>query len=517
MGVLGPYIGLAHNSGGSRPQPSLAPSRHPSPSTGLPFFLCSEVGRGRRRSGLLLWYTAQVVIQRFENQIRLAMAIIPYLSTDQVADALNESASSAQSSLVEVAPTASEISGIPSKPGESSGQETNSPDTFHISFFFDGTGNNQAADKPTNEHTNVARLFLAHKNKPSEGVFSHYIEGIGTRFERNDESGWSQGKQAVGKGGQSRLDLAMKKLKECLLLAYSKFNSQQQVTVNVHLFGFSRGAALARAFALSIASHCTLKANVGWQFRHVKGFTPIRIRFMGLFDTVASVGIPMSFNLPGAKILTLSALLDKYSLDLLRTVLNERAEGIGADILFKTPNSLFSVKALAFSSKGVDPAPGANNGHLDWGQFMAIPKMVETCLHLVAGHETRNSFPLECIPSEKAGRRQVVMPGAHADIGGGYRPGEGARGLGLSKGEPNSGPILSTLSLRYMYTEALAAGVPFKTKNPKSSEPSASKDENSLSLDNEKDFAFDGAGSKEFATLLKSYTDYVAELKKRLL
>jgi hypothetical protein len=33
--------GLAHSSGGSRPRPSSAPPLQPSPSTGLPFFLCS--------------------------------------------------------------------------------------------------------------------------------------------------------------------------------------------------------------------------------------------------------------------------------------------------------------------------------------------------------------------------------------------------------------------------------------------------------------------------------------------
>ena len=38
MGVLGPYTGLAHSPGGSRPRPSSAPSLQPSPSTALPLF-----------------------------------------------------------------------------------------------------------------------------------------------------------------------------------------------------------------------------------------------------------------------------------------------------------------------------------------------------------------------------------------------------------------------------------------------------------------------------------------------
>ncbi len=41
-GCSAPYTGLAHSSGGSRPQPSSAPPLQPSPSTGLPFFLCSR-------------------------------------------------------------------------------------------------------------------------------------------------------------------------------------------------------------------------------------------------------------------------------------------------------------------------------------------------------------------------------------------------------------------------------------------------------------------------------------------
>ena len=52
-----------------------------------------------------------------------------------------------------------------------------------IGFFFDGTGNNLDADIGTDEHSNVARLFNAFpKDRPEQGIYKHYIPGLGTYF-----------------------------------------------------------------------------------------------------------------------------------------------------------------------------------------------------------------------------------------------------------------------------------------------------------------------------------------------
>jgi hypothetical protein len=65
---------------------------------------------------------------------------------------------------------------------------------------------------------------------------------------------------------------------------------------------------------------------------------------------------------------------------------------------------------------------------------MAIPEMVEHVRHFVAAHEIRNSFPVDSVSILRDGRvikpeqfHETVFPGAHSNVGGSYRPGEGGR------------------------------------------------------------------------------------------
>jgi uncharacterized protein (DUF2235 family) len=53
---------------------------------------------------------------------------------------------------------------------------------LRVSFFFDGTGNNLDADLLTQEHSNVARLYRAHRANSSQGSIRYYIPGLGTYF-----------------------------------------------------------------------------------------------------------------------------------------------------------------------------------------------------------------------------------------------------------------------------------------------------------------------------------------------
>lgn len=159
-----------------------------------------------------------------------------------------------------------------------------------IALFFDGTGNNLDADVGNDEHSNVARLFRAHpENDPGLGVFRYYIPGIGTRFKEVGDTGGETLGLAFGGKGQARLDWAMRKLEE-------RVTQSKGRTVHLALFGFSRGAALARAFARMVAGRCACAPDGVWRFTHKQGRYPIRLYFMGLFDSVASVGAPMGTN-----------------------------------------------------------------------------------------------------------------------------------------------------------------------------------------------------------------------------
>ncbi|WP_407653869.1 T6SS phospholipase effector Tle1-like catalytic domain-containing protein [Archangium lipolyticum] len=329
-----------------------------------------------------------------------------------------------------------------------------------ISFFFDGTGNNLDADFGTREHSNVARLYRLHRQTQAQEVFRYYIPGIGTYFKDIGDPGGTALGGGAGDMGEERLKWAMQRMDECLA------SSDGRRTIHMSLFGFSRGATLARAFALLIAQRCKRVGERAWSITLGQRTYPIRLRFMGLFDTVASVGVPMSANNAGSAVSNLVST---------RFALWNRS---GDDLL-----------NLAFGNgPGADPAPGFANGHMAWADDLRIPEMVEDCLHMMAAHEIRNSFPVDSVlqglhyPSNC---REMVYPGAHSDVGGGYRRGEGARSR-------TYGSLLSMIPLRAMRDEALRAGVPLRTDIP-----------------NNEDFAEDPGSRDAFQLLCQRFNGYM--------
>lgn len=174
----------------------------------------------------------------------------------------------------------------------------------------------------------------------------------------------------------------------------------------ISVFGFSRGATKARVFANWLLALGELDAQITGQQGHTLGGIPFKIDFMGLFDTVASVGVANSFG----------------------------------DALF---------------GRWLD-------GHAGWADAehsLRVPTEVP-CLHMVSAHEVRRSFPLDSISVN--GRldrlhREIVFPGVHSDIGGGYAPGEQGKGLAADGQD-----MMSRIPLIMMYREARLAGVPFK-------------------------------------------------------
>jgi hypothetical protein len=314
-----------------------------------------------------------------------------------------------------------------------------------LSFFFDGTGNNRNADLNLLKHSNIVRLFRAHKPESlKDGIFSLYIPGIGTYFPEIGDDGGSARGLGCGAMGEERLSFALKQFDVFLSVPLAKANAQANAIqeINIAVFGFSRGAALARAFVnMVMERRCDLRERK-WILK--RGAWPVRFRFLGLFDTVASVGLPMSSNTTG---------------------LRETYYGDTAGMILKRLRNYQETRpeALAFfanGSPGADPAPGSSNGHDGWGARLKIHETVEEVRHFIAAHEIRNSFPVDSVSVLTNGRMlkpgnfyEAVYPGAHSDVGGGYAPGEGARGLIPSKN-------LCLIPLRHMYDFALRCGVP---------------------------------------------------------
>ena len=123
-------------------------------------------------------------------------------------------------------------------------------------YAFDGTWNGDEADEA--KETNVRKFCLC--LPPDMNVF--YLEGVGTRL---GFIGKLLG-GAMGAGGRFRIHDAMEKLRQ--------FVAEGDRTVDI--IGFSRGAALALHFANQVQEE-----QPGAE-----------VRFLGLWDTVASFGLP---------------------------------------------------------------------------------------------------------------------------------------------------------------------------------------------------------------------------------
>lgn len=172
--------------------------------------------------------------------------------------------------------------------------------------------------------------------------------------------------------------------------------------ITLHVFGFSRGAAEARAFVNWLNELCEGPAEK----RTLAGM-PLVVQFMGIFDTVASVGIAGAYSF------------------------SEGRQGWADDNL-QIPSG-------------------------------AMP--LHQCVHMVAAHEVRACFPMDSVreyrtyPSKTT---EIIYPGSHSDVGGGYMP----QCLGKDDwlaAAPNPDHQIARVPGFDMYCQAMAAGVPFYT------------------------------------------------------
>ncbi|MDB5802344.1 MAG: hypothetical protein JWL63_3283 [Rhodocyclales bacterium] len=163
-------------------------------------------------------------------------------------------------------------------------------------------------------------------------------------------------------------------------------------SLTLSVFGFSRGAAQAAAFC-----HLFDELLEGGRLAGI----PARIRFLGVFDTVATVG---------------------GSASMARTL--------------PMPDAVF-------------------DGHWDWAAkvLQPLPGSVEAGAHYISAHELRMNFPVTQL---QGNIEEVYFPGVHSDVGGGYAPGEQGKGRG------KQAALLSQIPLLHMYKAARMAGVPLK-------------------------------------------------------
>ena len=350
------------------------------------------------------------------------------------------------------------------RPGESPVCDAISCETIiQVGIFFDGTGNNRDEDDPKWAQSNIVRLSKAYLDDSKRNVSKIYVPGLGTKCEEIDELGESTFGGAFGSGGEGRLLIALCSLvdkiydsilgetwassdaviaicrprrflrsdsrlldkfsiseslngsslsekvdffRQQILKLEQKMAAQARPVVKeiaLDIFGFSRGATTARVFC-----HWLRKITRGGKIAGI----PVHYRFLGLMDTVASVGI---WN---------------------------------------------GVAGAIFNQTG---------GHTEWApaQHLLILPEVKNCIHMVAMHEIRKNFPLDQVAVGDVmpeNCHEFAYPGSHSDVGGGYAP--GALGLAVGAGlEDGDCRKLSQIPLNHMFECALAAGVPM-SKQP---------------------------------------------------
>ncbi|MCD9087070.1 DUF2235 domain-containing protein [Stenotrophomonas sp. SY1] len=328
-------------------------------------------------------------------------------------------------------PSAQELSGRAGKADLCKADGLDCVRELHVGVFFDGTNNNMVRDRSNVGHSNIVTLYDAHRLDEVE-YFKFYLPGVGTPFPEIGEKGEDSKGKSMARGGEARIHYAMIMLYNAVASSVTgtdlvledeaktlvtdiwkglktvyrggngkmiqvfedidkrlleRVKEKRPTIARLHLtvFGFSRGAAEARTFANWVK--LATKGKVGP--------AELNIRFLGLYDTVASV-------------------------------------------------------LLADSSP-------VGSGFLDWANgSMGVPTGIEQTVHYCAGHEIRRSFPLSTLrmggdwPSPA---KEFVYPGVHSDIGGGYAPGD------QGKGRAGRADMLSQIPLSDMYFEGVNSGV----------------------------------------------------------
>ncbi len=362
--------------------------------------------------------------------------------------------------------------------------------SLHISLFFDGTGNNLNNDvflSSPRQSTNITRLFRASIGEGLAGGtghneqaryltdaagtgdgehFKYYMPGVGTPFAEVGDLDYTRIGQGVARYGEERINWALMMIIDALrrtlklprqnnaaLLAAVKamgtlpglgwvngerirrreFDKQlallatplrialsrnagqcQLLGISLYVYGFSRGATAARAFVSwlnGLLSKSVKTPTPSLAILDLK--LPISVEYLGLMDSVASVGLP-------------------------------------------------------------DSVPGVD-GHMSWADGnQALPEgeLVKRCLHIVASHEQRLSFPLESIRREggdyPTNSVEVIYPGVHSDQGGGYPAGYQGKAYSLNNNEEDT-LLLSQIALNDLYADAFKHGAPLKA--PKDAMP----------------------------------------------
>lgn len=333
-----------------------------------------------------------------------------------------------------------------------------------IGLFFDGTGNNLLKDLPHRAHSNVARLSKAYLADRTAGSFSFYVPGLGTAFPLIDERSESTFGSAFGVGGKARILYAL----------LSVFNAICRAAISKDFFRNDDIKALCRSGVLTVEDEIAL-GKFGLATSLIEGSTWLRRVFFEkeleklkhILSSTKGASIKegfvdiFGFSRGAAEARAFCHWLDEVMED-------SKIAGIPFRIRFL--GLMDTVSSVGVLGVVTDSVTGKTGGHADWAEtrYLRILPKVENCLHFVAMHELRKNFPLDTIAMSDTSMpencHEYAYPGTHSDIGGGYAPGELGNCVGTSEAEGDA-LKLSQITLNHMYECALVAGVPMSRHN----------------------------------------------------
>lgn len=261
------------------------------------------------------------------------------------------------------------------------------PWIMRIGVFFDGTGNNKNNDKEiktvdgqvikANEMSNIAKLYEFYKlDKNGEKLVEYkreYRNGVGTVNDEDKELGGL----VKGEEGIERVHEMIKKVADF----FDSRPCAKEFIVDV--FGFSRGAALARHFVNEL---------------HDRAAGPnVKVGFVGLYDTVASFALSW------------------------RGALGMDEDKIGDNInRYEVSEYQGQIKVKRGRRTKERPYYAEMIKDYNFNLSAASADRVE---HFVAKNEVRKNFPLSSVkPADGERVKEQIFIGVHSDIGGGYGP-----------------------------------------------------------------------------------------------
>ncbi|WP_211467401.1 T6SS phospholipase effector Tle1-like catalytic domain-containing protein, partial [Collimonas silvisoli] len=309
-------------------------------------------------------------------------------------------------------------------------------------------------DIPQKCHTNIVKLFNAHKdarekgNLKAPGHHKIYIPGLGTRFQENREWRESAEGKAFGKGGEARILFALLQVYNAV---HREFGDNP-----TDMFDTDAITAKIQQYAKDVETSNPLRDasdprpdRRSWFADLTKELDPLLRKAR---KDRPKPDIPkITLNVFGFSRGAVEARAFCYWFaDLLKK--DGTFAGMDAEIAFLGLFESVASIGLANSASETTPLFFAD-GHFSWAREVreALPPCVRKTVHYIAAHEQRRNFPITRVKGDDV--TEYLYPGVHSDVGGGYSPGDHGRGVRM-------GMMVSQIPLLHMHREASRAGAP---------------------------------------------------------